>query len=82
LKSGDVAPLVDVLVESVRTGLMERYKRAMAAKDFETKNVAAGREYVEAYVSFIHYVEGTYEAAARKLVGHYAEGAVDPHQGH
>jgi len=82
LQSGDVAPLVDVLVESVRTGLMERYKRVVAAKGFETKNVAAGREYVEAYVAFIHYVEGTYEAATRKLAGHYAEGAVDPHQGH
>jgi len=82
LQSGDVAPLVDVLVESVRTGLMERYKRVVAAKGFETKNVAAGREYVEAYVAFIHYVEGTYEAATRKLAGHYAEGAEDPHQGH
>ena len=81
LKSGDVAPLVNVLVEEVRTGLLARYKRAMAAKDFETQDVKVGREYVEMYVTFIHYVEGIYEAATRSVEGHYPESAEDSHQG-
>lgn len=80
LKSGNVAPLIDVLVEHMRTGLLERYKRAMAAKDFGSQDVEAGREYVERYVTFIHYVEGIYEAATHPVDGHYPENA-GSHQG-
>jgi hypothetical protein len=73
LKSGDVAPLTNLLVEQMRTGLMDRYKQAMAAKGFKTQDIDAGREYVERYVTFIHYVEGMYEAATRSVSGHYPE---------
>ena len=79
LQSGDVAPLVDVLLEKVRAGLLERYERARAAKGYEAKDVEAGREYVETYVTFIHYVEGIYEAATRKVEGHYPEAAEGSH---
>ena len=44
-------------------------------KKFAPNDVAAGREYVEAYVSYIHYVESLYEAAAKATVGHYPETA-------
>ncbi|HSR52460.1 MAG TPA: DUF6448 family protein [Acidobacteriota bacterium] len=73
LKSGDMAPLTKLLVEQMRTGLMDRYKQAMAAKGFKTQDIDAGREYVEKYVTFIHYVEGMYEAATRSVSGHYPE---------
>ncbi|MEJ2761373.1 MAG: DUF6448 family protein [Gammaproteobacteria bacterium] len=73
LKSGDVAPLTNLLVEQMRTGLMDRYKQAMAAKGFKAQDIDAGREYVEKYVTFIHYVEGMYEAATRSVSGHYPE---------
>lgn len=82
LKSGDVAPLDKILVDRVRTRLLERYQRAMAAKDFQRHDVAAGREYVEAYVTFIHYVEGIYEAATRTVEGHYPENLEDTRLGH
>jgi hypothetical protein len=75
LESGDVAPLTNLLVERVRAGVLERYKRAIDAKAFEVKDVDAGREYVETYVTFIHYVEGLYEAATRRAEGHYPESA-------
>jgi hypothetical protein len=80
LKSGDVAPLTNLLVERVRSGLLERYKSAMAAKSFEVQDVAAGREYVEAYVAYIHYVEGIYEAAMSPASGHYPEGPTVLHK--
>jgi hypothetical protein len=57
----------------MRTGLMDRYKQAMAAKGFKAQDIDAGREYVERYVTFIHYVEGMYEAATRSVSGHYPE---------
>lgn len=64
LESGDVASLTNLLVERMRTGVLERYQRANAAKSFRTQDVDAGREYVETYVRFIHYI-----------AGHYSEGA-------
>ena len=79
LKSGDVAPLTNLLVEKMRTGILERYKKAMAAKSFKVQDVDAGREYIEAYVTYIHYVEGMYEAAMNPASGHYPEGATVPH---
>ena len=74
LKSGDIAPLNDLLVEKMRAGLVDRYKKALAAKSFRVQDVDAGREYVEAYVTFIQYVEGMYEAATNPASGHYPEG--------
>jgi hypothetical protein len=80
LKSGDITPLTHLLVEQLRAGLLERYGQAMAAKDFEPRDTDAGREYVERYVKFIHYVEGAFEAAASPLSGHYPEGAGRSHE--
>ena len=80
LKSGDVAPLTELLVEHVRTGLMDRYKQTIAGNDFQTQDIDAGREYVERYVTFIHYVEGIYEAATRPVSGHFPESAGGSHE--
>jgi len=80
LKSGDIAPLTNLLVEKMRAGVMERYKRAMATKAFKAHDVGAGREHVEAYVTYVHYVEGMYEAAMNPASGHYPEGATAPHE--
>jgi hypothetical protein len=52
----------------------------MATKDFTTQDIDAGREYVESYVTFIHFVEGMYEAATRPVKGHYPEGTEGSHQ--
>jgi hypothetical protein len=73
LESGDVAPLTNLLVERMHTGILERYKRAIEAKAFRVQDVDAGREYVETYVTFIHYTEELYEAATRRVEGHYPE---------
>lgn len=80
LKSGNVTPLTNLLVEKMRTGVMTRYKRAMATKTFNVQDVDAGREYIEAYVTYIHYIEGMYEAAMNPVSGHYPEGATVPHE--
>ena len=38
----------------------------MSKKNFDPTDVEAGREYVEAYVPYIHYVERLYQAAASR----------------
>jgi len=80
LEARDVTALTNLLVERMRAGLLEQYKQAMEAKDFRAQDVDAGREYVERYVTFIHYVERMYEAATRRVVAHYPEDANVPHQ--
>ena len=74
LESGDVAPLTNLLADRVRSGVRERYERVRKAKAFAVEDVDAGRAYVEAYVTFIHYVEGIHRAATRRVEGHYPEG--------
>jgi hypothetical protein len=47
----------------------------MAKKSFRADDVVAGRGFIESYVTFIHYVEGLYEAATQPVAGHHHEPA-------
>ena len=80
LKSGDLTPLTNLLVDRMRSGLTDRFNAATATRKFRSRDVDAGREYVETYVTFIHYVEGMYEAATRRVEGHYPEGDAGAHE--
>jgi hypothetical protein len=42
-------------------------------RNFRPDDLAAGRDYVASYVSFVHYVEGLHEASSSTAAGHYAE---------
>ena len=58
LESGSVDKLVNILSDATAKGIRERFHRALKAKKHADESVAAGREFVEAYVIFTHYVEG------------------------
>ncbi len=45
------------ITHHIEEGIRERLARAAAAKKRSDAGVAAGREFVEAYVEFTHYVE-------------------------
>jgi hypothetical protein len=45
----------------------------MERNGFRSDDVAAARHYIGAYVPFVHYVEGVYEAAISAAHGHYPE---------
>ena len=57
LESGNADQLVKGITHHVEEGIRERFARAAAAKKQADASVAAGREFVEAYVEFTHYVE-------------------------
>ena len=63
LESGKAKPLVKLLTEATQSGVGEKFKRVLAKKKYNPDDVEAGREYVEAYVSFLEYIERIYEAA-------------------
>jgi hypothetical protein len=57
LVSGSSAELRQVLVAALDARLDEYFAAVMAKRDFAPNNVVAGREYVEAYVQFLHLAE-------------------------
>lgn len=73
LETGSAEPLLKLLTETMHNGLHDTFTDAKSKKDFSKDQVNAGREYVQAYVTFIHYVEGLYEAAKKTTAGHAHE---------
>lgn len=73
IESGLDKALIELLTDKAQEGLRKHFKEVVEKKNFAPNNLAAGREYVEAYVTFIHYVERMYEAAAKPVGGHYDE---------
>ncbi len=51
-----------ILVAAVREGLHRQFER-LAARPPPGEDVAAGRAWVEAYVPYVHWVEGVHQAA-------------------
>jgi hypothetical protein len=65
-------------------GLREHFVAAVAKRKSAQNDVEAGRASVEAYVEYIHYVEGVSQAAISAAHGHFpeAEGTFTPGHQH
>jgi hypothetical protein len=75
LEDGSVEKVVGLLTEAIRQGVQKHFQAAMSRGKFEVNDVAAGREYVEAYVPYIHYVERLWRDATGAAHGHHPEPA-------
>lgn len=64
LLSGSPEKLLKMVSDAVSSGIKERYSRAFETKKNSGKSVQAGREFVDAYVKYIHYVEQLYKDAS------------------
>ena len=58
LASGSVDKLVEVLTGAMAKGIREKFTQAHEKQHHAKDSVASGREFVESYVGFTHYVEG------------------------
>ncbi|MFH7321179.1 DUF6448 family protein [Desulfurivibrio sp. D14AmB] len=58
LEEGSVDELATVVANHVGQEMRERFNRALAQKQTAGQSVEAGREFVEAYVQYVHFVEG------------------------
>lgn len=74
LESGSVDKLVDVMTKAMANGIRKRFQHARETQKHADDSVAAGREFVEAYVIFTHYVEGLH-TIIKSSGGHHGEGA-------
>ena len=73
MASGGTAALEALLIKNLRAGLRDAFARVQATKSYDVNDVAAGREYVKAYVEYIHFVERLYEVTTAPPAGHFAE---------
>lgn len=79
LESGSVDNLVKLVTDAVASGIRERFAHTSEAKKHADESVEAGREFVEAYVEFTHYVERLHLDAIGKAVHH---GELEGAKGH
>jgi hypothetical protein len=70
LETGEANELVELLTNAVADGVRRRFDHAYAAKQHAKDSVKAGREFVRAYVVFVHYVEGLYLSATSRPQHH------------
>lgn len=73
LEDGSVDTVVRLVTDTVARGIREHYQAAWSKRRFDPNDVEAGREYVEAYVPYIHFVERMYGVAKESSRGHSHE---------
>lgn len=73
IQSGSIQDLTTLLTGEITQSLQVRFDTLRQKQNFKPDDLAAGRAYVDAYVSFIHFVEGVHEAATAQAEGHYPE---------
>jgi len=61
IEKGNLSPLKNLVPKEMMPELEERFNKVMSLNNFDVNNVAAGREYIEAYVQFFKYAEGEAE---------------------
>jgi hypothetical protein len=62
LQMGSADEFVKQVTSEVASNIRQRFLRAQEASKHANQSVEAGREYVAAYVEFIHYVENMHQA--------------------
>lgn len=62
LEKGEVDALAKAIAQHTQKGIRDRFATAANARKHADDSVEAGRDYVEAYVTYVHYVEGVVQA--------------------
>jgi len=74
LENGSVDKLVSVLTNAMANGIREKFAKSYENQKNADNNVKAGREFVESYVIFTHYVEGLHGLIKGGAAHHGEEG--------
>ena len=73
LHDGKVDAVLSLVKEEVVRGIKTHFEEALTKKNFDKADVEAGRQFVKAYVEYIHCVEALHARATSSLRGHFAE---------
>lgn len=69
LASGSADELIEIIQKHLAEAIKEKFNKAMQASKNKDQSVKSGREFVEAYVQYTHYVEGIH-ASIMSTGGH------------
>jgi hypothetical protein len=75
IETGKLQPLAKLVQGRVENGLHSHFDSVMAKRNYGAADIAAGRDYVGAYVEFVHYAERLLEAAGAAAPEHNAAAA-------
>jgi hypothetical protein len=73
LVTGDIDELIEDLGNETAKKINKLFSEVIEKKKLADKSVEAGREYVEAYVRFMHFVENLHNAISRLESGHHQQ---------
>jgi hypothetical protein len=77
LDSGKAEALIKTVTEEAAAGIRQRFTEVVERKKQTEHNVEAGREYVAAYVEFVHYAEALHATATRAGGHDHGEAVVE-----
>ena len=63
--AGSVDALAEKIGNAVRNEIKKRFKEAVEKKNHAEESVEEGREFVEAYVQYVHFIEGIHNMVAK-----------------
>lgn len=66
LETGSIDNLTQEMATHLTSGVKERFEHAFKLKKHKDESVEAGREYVEAYVEYVHFIEGLHDMISGK----------------
>jgi hypothetical protein len=70
LVTGSIEAITKHVTTLVAAGIKKRFSKTLERKKHADESVTAGREFVEAYVDFTHYVERLYNDAVGEAAVH------------
>ena len=79
IESGSADAVVKRVADAAAEGVRHRFQEVVEKKKHAAHNVEAGREYVAAYVEFIHYVERLHQDAERPAGHHGTQATAHQH---
>lgn len=77
LADGSVDDMIKAINGHMAHAIKEKFTKAVDTRKNKDKSVEAGREFVEAYVTYMHYVEGVHTAIVA-AGSHHAEPTAAP----
>lgn len=77
LNEGSAAELATHMSSAVSEGIQKRFALALERKKHAAESTEAGRQYVEAYVDYIHFVESIHRLATQGVSHKHLEASAD-----
>jgi hypothetical protein len=75
IDSNSLEKLEGLLTDTVKQELHKKFHELLERKNYNPDDINAGRKFVEAYIVFIHYAEGVFEAVEAKQSAHQEHAA-------